>query len=98
MQELAPGLGVVLAPNPGLMTGPGTNQYRLGAGDGALQIDCAALDDENAARLAQAGAPAAQLLLTHVHPDHVGGAIALRQRHRTPIAVHASRAGVTVAG
>ena len=28
--ELAPGLRVALAPNPGLMTGPGTNQYLLG--------------------------------------------------------------------
>ena len=94
MQTLAPGLGVVLAPNPGFMTGPGTNQYVLGAG--ALQLDCAPLDDENARRL---GDRAPDLLvLTHAHPDHVGGAPALRAAHGTPIAVHARHRSVTVGG
>jgi hypothetical protein len=49
--ELASGLRVVLAPNPGLMTGPGTNQYLLGARD-AVQLDVAPLDAENRRRLA----------------------------------------------
>jgi glyoxylase-like metal-dependent hydrolase (beta-lactamase superfamily II) len=89
--ELASGLRVVLAPNPGLMTGPGTNQYLLGEHD-ALQLDAAPLDDENRRRLAASGVEAAALVLTHIHPDHVGGALDLR----LPITVHRSRAGFTL--
>jgi glyoxylase-like metal-dependent hydrolase (beta-lactamase superfamily II) len=91
--ELASGLRVVLAPNPGLMTGPGTNQYLLGDRD-ALQLDAAPLDDENRRRLGESGVVAAALLLTHIHPDHVGGAIALG----VPIAVHRSRATFSIGG
>ena len=90
--ELAPGLRVVLAPNPGLMTGPGTNQYLLGE----LQIDAAALDAANNARLAAEGVRPTALLLTHIHPDHAGGALALRERWGLPIAVHGSRAAYEV--
>ena len=60
--ELASGLRVVLANNPGLMTGPGTNQYLLGDRD-ALQLDAAPLDDENRRRLGESGVVAAALLL-----------------------------------
>jgi glyoxylase-like metal-dependent hydrolase (beta-lactamase superfamily II) len=91
--ELAAGLRVALAPNPGLMTGPGTNQYLLGTDD-ALQIDAAPLDAENRRRVAAEGVTVTRLVLTHVHPDHVGGAIDLA----VPRAVHRSRAGFTVGG
>src|SRR4029450_4721124 len=91
--ELAPGLRVALAPNPGLMTGPGTNQYLLGT-DGAVQIDAAPLDAENRRRLAAEGATVARCVLTHIHPDHVGGALDLG----VPLAGHASRAAFTVGG
>jgi glyoxylase-like metal-dependent hydrolase (beta-lactamase superfamily II) len=91
--SLAPGLDVVVAPNPGPMTGPGTNQYVFAGG--ALQLDCALLDDENRRRLGDAVPDL--LVLTHVHPDHVGGASALRARG-VPVAVHASRADHAVGG
>jgi glyoxylase-like metal-dependent hydrolase (beta-lactamase superfamily II) len=91
--ELAAGLRVALAPNPGLMTGPGTNQYVLGPGD-ALQIDAAPLDPENRRRLGAEGVTVTRLLLTHVHPDHVGGALDLA----VPRAVHRSRASFALAG
>lgn len=97
MTPLAPGLAVVLAPNPGPMTGPGTNQYVLG-GDGALLLDVATLDDENTARLRASGARFGQLVLTHTHPDHVGGALAAREAFGVPIAVHRRHAGATVGG
>ncbi len=91
--ELVAGLRVALAPNPGLMTGPGTNQYLLGTRD-AVQIDVAPLAAENRRRLAAEGAAVARGVLTHIHPDHVGGAFDLG----VPLAVHASRAGFTVGG
>ena len=94
---LAPGLRVVLAPNPGPMTGPGTNQYLLGDRD-ALLLDVATLDGENAHRLAAAGVRIAAIALTHTHPDHVGGALAARERYGAPIAVHRRHAAVTVDG
>jgi len=59
------------------MTGAGTNQYLLGRGEVTL-IDVAPYDAENARRLAGAlEGRLAQILLTHVHPDHVGGARAV---------------------
>jgi len=91
--ELAAGLRVVLAPNPGLMTGPGTNQYLLGERD-AVQLDVAPLDAENRRRLADERIAVAQLVLTHIHPDHVGGARDLDR----PIAVHRSRAAFPLSG
>jgi len=89
----AAGATVVLAPNPGIMTGPGTNQYVVGEGGPATVIDVAPYDDENAGRLAPALAVGvAQILLTHIHPDHVGGAAALADATDAPVAVHRSRA------
>ncbi len=86
-----PDLRVVLAPNPGLMTGPGTNQYVLGDAE-AIAIDVAPYDAENTRRWSAAPHPRL-ILLTHIHPDHVGGARALRTAADAPLAVHASRAG-----
>src|SRR5262249_45440538 len=63
-------------------------------------IDAAPYDAENARRFASAlGAerPAA-ILLTHIHPDHVGGADALRRATGAPLAVHRRRADFTVGG
>lgn len=96
--DLADGVRVALAPNPGPMTGPGTNQYLLHDGGDALLIDAAPLDDENRARVTAAGVRPTALLLTHIHPDHVGGAAAVRETWRAPIAVHRSRAAFTLAG
>lgn len=90
---------VVLAPNPGIMTGPGTNQYLVGDGAPVL-IDAASYDDENARRLREglADSRLAAILLTHIHPDHVGGASALREASGVSLAVHRSRAGFAFGG
>ncbi len=91
---------IILAPNPSIMTGPGTNTIILGGGaQGALVIDPAVDDSAYLDAVVQAGAERGgirRILVTHGHPDHVGGAVALRDR--LGIYIYAfSRQGVPVA-
>ena len=67
------------APNPGVMTGPGTNTYLVG-GEGPLAvIDPGPADDTHLARILEAGAGRIRwILTTHTHRDHSPGAAALR--------------------
>lgn len=70
----------VVAPNPGVMTGPGTNTYLVGTDE--LAVIDPGPDDEShrQAILAAAGAaPVRWILTTHTHPDHAPGAAALRE-------------------
>ncbi|WP_371436984.1 MBL fold metallo-hydrolase [Polaromonas sp.] len=64
------------APNPGVMTGPGTNSYLVGdAGTGYIAIDPGPLDRDHLARLhAAAGGDIRMIVCTHSHPDHSPGA------------------------
>ncbi len=91
---------VILAPNPSIMTGPGTNTIILGGGDeGALIIDPAVDDTAYLDAIVQAGAERGgiqRILITHGHPDHIGGAIALRNRLGASISAF-SRQGVPMA-
>ena len=83
VDRLADGLARVTAPNPGMMTGPGTNTYLVGSGDVAVvdpgpdepgHLDAV----ERAARAA--GGRIRWILVTHTHPDHAPGAAALARR------------------
>ena len=60
------------APNPGMMTGPGTNSYLVGdAGTGYLAIDPGPDDPQHLQRLWQAaGGDIRMIVCTHSHPDH----------------------------
>ena len=82
--RLSPLVEVVLAPNPGLMTGPGTNTYVVGR-DPSLIIDPAVDDPAYVAVVCEAAARAAAILVTHRHADHVGGASVLSQKLRAPV-------------
>jgi glyoxylase-like metal-dependent hydrolase (beta-lactamase superfamily II) len=79
--ELAPGLVRLTAPNPGLMTGPGTNSYVLGSTELAV-IDPGPADESHLAALLAAVESRGTLrtvLVTHTHLDHAPGAAALAQ-------------------
>lgn len=74
--RLSPLVHVVLAPNPGVMTGPGTNTYVVGKGPCCV-IDPAVDDAEYLAEVRAVAKEISFLLITHRHPDHIGGAAAL---------------------
>lgn len=62
----------ILAPNPGLFTGPGTNTYLLGSSSDAVIIDPGPIDrrHEEAILAAVDGSNVSGVLVTHSHPDH----------------------------
>ena len=64
------------APNPGAMTGPGTNSYLVGDPDsGYIAIDPGPADAEHVERLWRAANGAIRYIVcTHSHPDHSPGA------------------------
>ncbi|HET9689610.1 MAG TPA: MBL fold metallo-hydrolase [Acidimicrobiales bacterium] len=69
--DVAPGVRCVLAPNPGLMTGRGTNTYLVG-GDRLVVVDPGPDDDAHLAALVAAigTAAVAAVAVTHTHVDH----------------------------
>ena len=74
------------APNPGVMTGPGTNSYLVGdSSTGFTVIDPGPADADHLLRLWQAAAHAdgqggniLRIVCTHSHPDHSPGAAPLQ--------------------
>lgn len=68
------------APNPGLMTGPGTNSYLLGdPATGFAVIDPGPADAEHLERLWRAaGGDIRMIVCTHSHADHAPGAAPLQ--------------------
>ena len=81
VEEVGPLVRKVLAPNPGLMTGPGTNTYLVGRDDVAV-IDPGPDDsEEHLDTVAAAGDGRIRwILVTHTHPDHAPGAAGLKRR------------------
>ena len=71
----------VVAPNPGVMTGPGTNTYIVGdmqSGDLAI-IDPGPVSEPHLdVLLAQVGQRLRWILCTHTHLDHSPGVVALK--------------------
>lgn len=78
--ELVPGVRRLLAPNPSMMTGPGTNTYLFGTAEVAV-VDPGPNSEEHIERIEQtAGAPIRWILVTHTHPDHSPAAMPLAAR------------------
>jgi glyoxylase-like metal-dependent hydrolase (beta-lactamase superfamily II) len=68
----------ITAPNPGMMTGPGTNAYLIGTGDLALIDPGPESAPHLSAMLEVVGKRLKWILCTHTHLDHSPGAKALR--------------------
>ena len=65
------------APNPGMMTGPGTNSYMVGTTEVAV-IDPGPDDAGHVSALADLGGGRIRwIVVTHTHPDHSPGTAAL---------------------
>ena len=87
-EEIVPGKSVRLnelvrrltAPNPGMMTGPGTNTYLVGTDRLALIDPGPESAPHLSAMLEAAGKQLAWILCTHTHLDHSPGARALKAR------------------
>jgi glyoxylase-like metal-dependent hydrolase (beta-lactamase superfamily II) len=85
------------ADNPGIMTLQGTNQYVVGK-ENVIVIDVALSADSNLDGIieqveAMGAKKIEKILLTHIHNDHCGGALALRKRCGAKLGIHRSRRG-----
>jgi glyoxylase-like metal-dependent hydrolase (beta-lactamase superfamily II)/8-oxo-dGTP pyrophosphatase MutT (NUDIX family) len=80
--RLSPRVRRITAPNPGMMTGPGTNTYLLGdESTGVAVIDPGpAIDSHIDAIIAAAAGPIRWIFCTHTHIDHSPAAVALKAR------------------
>jgi glyoxylase-like metal-dependent hydrolase (beta-lactamase superfamily II) len=78
MVEIAPGVRRVTAPNPGVMTGPGTNSYIIGR-DALAVIDPGPDMESHVARIVDTvGTRLKWIFCTHTHRDHSPAARALK--------------------
>ena len=71
LTTLADGVRRLIAPNPGMMTGPGTNTYLIGT-DKIAVIDPGPVIDSHLEAIAAVG-NIKWILASHTHPDHSPG-------------------------
>lgn len=88
LSQLRPGIHRLVAPNPGVMTGPGTNTYILGT-DKLTVLDPGPAMPEHIAAINSAverlGGELQQIVVTHTHPDHSPAAKVLAEQHGVPM-------------
>lgn len=77
----------VLAPNPGLFTGPGTNTYLLASSDEVLILDPGPDMDEHRTAIIDGvgGRLVVGVIATHTHPDHAPLANPLGVHYDVPV-------------
>jgi glyoxylase-like metal-dependent hydrolase (beta-lactamase superfamily II) len=82
----------VLAPNPGLFTGPGTNTYVLRAGDSAIILDPGPIMSSHHAAILESVETfdVRAVVVTHTHPDHAPLANPLASELEVPALGHAA--------
>jgi glyoxylase-like metal-dependent hydrolase (beta-lactamase superfamily II) len=84
--NIAPGIVRITAPNPGVMTGPGTNTYMLGERELVLIDPGPDIGAHIDALRAAVGERLKWILCTHTHLDHSPAARALKQATGAQIA------------
>jgi len=95
-RALSPMVRRIIAPNPGPMTGPGTNTYLVGIDEVAV-IDPGPVDDGHLQAILGCGGDRIRwVALTHHHADHAPGAKALCERTGAELLAfgHRGKAGV----
>jgi glyoxylase-like metal-dependent hydrolase (beta-lactamase superfamily II) len=78
--ELAPGVRRLVAPNPSMMTGPGTNTYLLGEQQVAVIDPGPAIAEHIENILSKSRGSVRWILATHSHPDHSPGVASLAEQ------------------
>lgn len=93
---LSPMVRRIVAPNPGKMTGPGTNTYLVGIDEVAV-IDPGPDDAGHLDAIAGCGGDRIRwILCTHTHPDHWPGVEGLRQRTGAEVLAFDARDGLEI--
>lgn len=77
---IAPGVRRLVAPNPGMMTGPGTNTYLVGENEVAVIDPGPRIAAHLDAIQDQSPGPVRWILVTHTHPDHSPAAMPLAEK------------------
>ncbi|MFV8818311.1 MBL fold metallo-hydrolase [Haliea sp. E17] len=77
--QLSPRVRRIVAPNPGVMTGPGTNTYLVGDDEVAVIDPGPAIASHIDAILAAAGGRLRWIFCTHTHRDHSPAALPLAE-------------------
>jgi glyoxylase-like metal-dependent hydrolase (beta-lactamase superfamily II) len=95
-RALSPLVRRIIAPNPGIMTGPGTNTYLVGIDEIAV-IDPGPDDPTHLDAIAGCGGDRIRwIVCTHTHPDHSPGAAGLKARTGAEVLAYDSRDGLEI--
>lgn len=78
--QLAPGVRRITAPNPSMMTGPGTNTYLFGTTEIGVLDPGPAMTEHVDNIMAQSAGSIRWILVTHTHPDHSPAAAMLAEK------------------
>src|SRR3954463_6521337 len=93
---LSPLVRRIVAPNPGLLTGPGTNTYLVGIDEVAV-IDPGPDDDGHRQAILGCGGDRIRwVLCTHTHRDHAPGAARLAGQAGAEVVAFDARDGLPV--
>ncbi|CAN5557561.1 MBL fold metallo-hydrolase [soil metagenome] len=93
---LSPLVRRIVAPNPGMMTGPGTNTYLVGI-DEIVVIDPGPDDDGHLDAITGCGGDRIRwIVATHTHPDHSPGVARLAERTGAEVRAFDARDGLEV--
>src|SRR3954469_7648736 len=95
-RALTPLVRRIVAPNPGMMTGPGTNTYLAGIPE--IAVIAPGPDDEaHLDAIAGCGGDRIRwIVCTHTHPDHSPGAAGLKERTGAEVLGYAERDGLAL--